>query len=40
MIIGAAPFSFMMIPMGMALLKALIRDDMRGKEGSAVPEAA
>jgi choline-glycine betaine transporter len=30
MIIGAIPFSFMMILMGIALLKALIRDDMRG----------
>ncbi len=29
MIIGAIPFSFMMILMGIALLKALIRDDMR-----------
>jgi len=31
MIIGAIPFSFMMILMGIALLKALIRDDMRLK---------
>lgn len=30
MIIGAIPFSFMMILMGIALIKALIRDDMRG----------
>ena len=30
MIIGAIPFSFMMILMGLALLKALIRDDIRG----------
>ena len=31
MIIGAIPFSFMMILMGISLLKALIRDDMRSK---------
>lgn len=31
MIIGAIPFSFMMILMGISLLKALIRDDMRRK---------
>jgi choline-glycine betaine transporter len=30
MIVGAIPFSFMMIFMGIALLNALIRDDMRG----------
>jgi len=29
MIIGAIPFSFMMILMGISLIKALIRDDMR-----------
>lgn len=29
MIVGAVPFSFMMILMGISLLKALIRDDMR-----------
>ena len=34
MIVGAIPFSFMMILMGLSLLKALIRDDMRRKEGS------
>lgn len=32
MIIGAIPFSFMMILMGISLLKALIRDDMRNKQ--------
>ncbi|MEM7256558.1 MAG: BCCT family transporter [Pseudomonadota bacterium] len=31
MIVGAIPFSFMMILMGLSLLKALIRDDMRNK---------
>ncbi len=31
MIIGAIPFSFMMILMGISLIKALIRDDMRRK---------
>ena len=31
MIIGAIPFSFIMILMGISLLKALIRDDMRKK---------
>ncbi len=31
MIVGAIPFSFIMILMGMSLLKALIRDDMRNK---------
>ena len=31
MIIGAIPFSFMMLLMGISLLKALIRDDMRSK---------
>ncbi len=40
MIVGAAPFSFMMILMGIALLKALIRDDMREKQGSPVPATA
>ena len=32
MIIGAVPFSLMMILMGIALVKALIRDDMRAKQ--------
>ncbi len=32
MIVGAIPFSFMMILMGISLIKALIRDDMRDKE--------
>lgn len=32
MIVGAIPFSFMMILMGISLLKALIRDDMRAKQ--------
>lgn len=36
MIIGAIPFSFMMILMGLSLLKALIRDDMRGYSESDV----
>ena len=31
MIIGAIPFSFIMILMGLSLIKALIRDDMRNK---------
>lgn len=30
MIVGAVPFSLMMILMGIALIKALIRDDLRG----------
>ena len=32
MIIGAVPFSFMMILMGIALIKALIRDEMRANQ--------
>ena len=32
MIVGAIPFSFMMILMGISLIKALIRDDMRAKQ--------
>ena len=32
MIVGAVPFSFMMILMGIALLKALYRDGLREKE--------
>jgi choline-glycine betaine transporter len=36
MIVGAVPFSFMMLLMGVALLKALYRDDLRDKEGDAV----
>ncbi|MEM7194657.1 MAG: BCCT family transporter, partial [Pseudomonadota bacterium] len=32
MIVGAVPFSFMMILMGIALIKALIRDGMRAKQ--------
>ena len=32
MIIGAVPFSFMMILMGIALIKALIRDGMRANQ--------
>ncbi|MEM7292193.1 MAG: BCCT family transporter [Pseudomonadota bacterium] len=32
MIVGAVPFSFMMILMGVALIKALIRDGIRAKE--------
>jgi choline-glycine betaine transporter len=32
MIIGAVPFSFMMILMGIALIKALIRDDIRANQ--------
>ena len=36
MIIGAIPFSFMMILMGISLLKALIRDDMRGYQDTGV----
>ena len=31
MIVGAVPFSFMMVLMGVSLIKALIRDDMRRK---------
>jgi len=34
MIIGAIPFSFIMILMGISLIKALIRDDMRRKQNS------
>lgn len=33
MIVGAIPFSFMMILMGISLLKALIRDDIRARHG-------
>ncbi len=33
MIVGAVPFSFMMILMGISLLKALIRDGIRGETG-------
>lgn len=40
MIIGAVPFSFMMILMGISLLKALIRDDMRSSQGEQVAEPA
>ncbi|MFK8079341.1 MAG: BCCT family transporter [Granulosicoccus sp.] len=42
MIVGAIPFSFLMILMGISLLKALIRDDMRAKHesSSTVPSAA
>ncbi|MDC0948260.1 BCCT family transporter [Gammaproteobacteria bacterium] len=36
MIVGAIPFSFMMILMGIALLKALIRDDGRKRDGTYV----
>ncbi len=32
MIVGAIPFSFMMILMGISLVKALIRDDQRAKQ--------
>ncbi len=35
MIVGAIPFSFMMILMGISLLKALIRDDIRDREADA-----
>lgn len=34
MIVGAVPFSFMMILMGIALIKALIRDGIREQQGS------
>ncbi len=34
MIVGAIPFSFMMILMGISLLKALIRDDIRDREAA------
>ena len=40
MIVGAVPFSFMMILMGIALIKALYRDDLRRKEGEPVGEPA
>ena len=40
MIVGAVPFSFMMILMGISLLKALYRDDMREKEGEGSGEPA
>ncbi|MFT4606438.1 MAG: choline/glycine/proline betaine transport protein [Urechidicola sp.] len=36
MIVGAIPFSFMMILMGIALLKALYSDGLRDKEGEDV----
>ncbi len=32
MIVGAIPFSFIMILMGLSLIKALIRDDMRNRQ--------
>ena len=35
MIIGALPFSAVMVLMGISLVKALIRDGMRQKSGSA-----
>lgn len=34
MIVGAIPFSFMMILMGISLLKALIRDDIRDRNSA------
>ena len=34
MIVGAVPFSFMMILMGIALIKALIRDGIRARESA------
>jgi len=37
MIIGALPFSFIMVLMGISLLKALIRDGMREKSGATEP---
>ena len=40
MIVGAVPFSFMMILMGIALIKALYRDDLREKEGDVEGEVA
>jgi len=40
MIVGAVPFSFMMIIMGIALLKALYRDGLREDEGNVEGEVA
>lgn len=41
MIIGALPFSVVMVLMGVSLIKALIRDGMRRRRGEAVkPELA
>lgn len=40
MIVGAVPFSFMMILMGIALLKALYRDGLREEEGNVEGEMA
>lgn len=40
MIVGAVPFSFMMILMGIALLKALYRDGLREEEGNVEGELA
>ncbi len=37
MIVGAIPFSFIMILMGICLIKALIRDGMREKQGAGYP---
>ena len=33
MIVGAVPFSFMMMLMGVALIKALYKDDLRRQQG-------
>jgi len=40
MIVGAVPFSFMMILMGIALIKALYRDGLREEEGNVEGETA
>ena len=40
MIVGAVPFSFMMILMGIALIKALYKDGLRRKEGEMAGEPA
>jgi len=37
MIIAAVPFSFVMILMGISLMKALIKDAIREKQGTSVP---
>ena len=40
MIVGAIPFSLMMILMGIALIKALYRDGLREDEGNIELEPA
>ena len=40
MIIGALPFSVVMVLMGISLVKALIRDGMRDKQGGAAETPA